>query len=58
VLYEACKQFQPSELSHGKRHPEEPNINGFGKPAAHQHERSDCEAENNLIRMGCLTNVK
>jgi len=41
VLYEACKQFQPSELSHGKRHPEEPNINGFGKPAAHQHERSD-----------------
>ena len=25
---------------------------------ARQHERSDCEGEKNLIRIGCLSNVK
>jgi len=39
VLYEACLQFQPAEIKHGQPHPENPYIKGFGKPAAHKHER-------------------
>ena len=41
VLYEACLQFQPAEIKHGQPHPEEPRINGFGKPSAHKHERHE-----------------
>jgi len=45
VLYEACQQFQPAQLSHGDPHPEDPYISGFGKPAAHQHERAEMKIE-------------
>ena len=37
-LYVQCRQYMPSELKHGKPHPAEPNILGFGKPSAHAEE--------------------
>ena len=38
-LFEACQDFQPSEVKHGKPHAKDPLILGFGKPSAHEQER-------------------